>query len=447
MSDADRGSKGSPAQSDRSLPGLFDSILEKERRNRERSRADIRARLDEPPPLQEPPAWLDDAPLPGGTQARKRGAAKVWALGELLAADFPPPVWVVDGLLPAGLSLLAGRPKLGKSFMGLQLALAVGAGGRFLGRDVAQGRALYVALEDSPRRLQTRLKDMGAAALDGLSLAFGWPALNTPDGIDALADAIRANGLKLVVIDTLARAIEGRMDWDEIGQVTALMGGLQELALAADACILLIDHHRKGNGMGADVVDDVMGSTGKSAVCDTIWGLYRKRGDKGATLALTGRDVEEAQLGVAFDPATSCWQVAEDTQGVRVGTMQAAIVGTLKGLGGEATTAEIADILLADRSQVSREMGELVAKGVVVKGKKRGREQPYLLVEMSVNHATDATHAPVDEMCGMCCTIDTHLTEDEDGGAYATERDADLQTMMDEWGDELDAFGGLAGKP
>lgn len=317
--------------------------------------------------------------------SKPKPAPRTWSLGELLGADFPEPAWVVDGLLPAGLALLAGRPKLGKSFLALQLALAVGAGGSFLGQDVAQGRALYIALEDSPRRLQTRLKDMGAAALDDLSLAFGWPALNAPDGLDALAEAIYRHKLRLVVVDTLARSISGRLDWDELGAVTAMLGGLQELALGANCAVLLVDHHRKAGGLASDVVDDAMGSTGKTAVCDTIWGLYRKRGDRGATLATTGRDIEEAELGIAFDPVTRTWQVDESAQGVRRGTVQDSILALLDEWGGEGTTSELAEALDMPKGNVSRELSELLAKQAVVKGKRQGHGVPYQLPRTNDN--------------------------------------------------------------
>ena len=320
------------------------------------------------------------------TDARAPRAAEM-AMAALLAADLPEPVWVVPDLLPAGFSILAGRPKQGKSFLALQLAVAFGTGGRFLDRPVPQGKVLYVALEDSPRRLQGRVREMGAPSDASVSFAFSWPALNA-EGLDLLEDRVMADGLSLVVVDTLARAIGGRLDWDDVGAVTPLLGGLQQVALARDVCILAIDHHRKP-GMVADVVDDIMGSTGKAAVADTIWGLYRKRGDRGAKLRVTGRDVAECELGVVFDGRTLCWQVEETADGVRAGSVQAEILAALAKLGGKATTKELAQALERDARNVSPEIAELVAKRVVVKGERCGREQPYLLAQTSMNDHDD----------------------------------------------------------
>ena len=84
-----------------------------------------------------------------------------WTAAELLADDFPEPRFAVDGLLPEGLSFMAGAPKLGKSWMALGLGIAVASGGRALGSvPVEAGDVLYLALEDSPRRLQSRLRTL-----------------------------------------------------------------------------------------------------------------------------------------------------------------------------------------------------------------------------------------------------------------------------------------------
>src|SRR5262249_9809830 len=72
---------------------------------------------------------------------------------DILSKHHPDPVWAFRGLIPAGLTMLAGRPKVGKSWLSMQLALAVATGGMTLGQGVEIGRVLYLALEDSERRL------------------------------------------------------------------------------------------------------------------------------------------------------------------------------------------------------------------------------------------------------------------------------------------------------
>jgi len=302
-----------------------------------------------------------------------------WTVADLLAADFPEPRYIVPELLPVGLALLAGRPKLGKSWLALQVAVAVGAGaGRVLGREVPGGHALYIALEDSPRRMRSRLDSLHAGPACNLRIETAWPPLNER-GLGALRDYVEGQHPALVVVDTLTRAFTGRTDWDSVGQATEALAALQSLAMASECAILLIDHHRKTNGFDADVVDDVLGSTGKAAVADVLWGLYRKRGEPGATLRITGRDLDDSTLGLVFDATTHAWQVDEDTDGVRIGSVQSAIVAALRDFGGKATVRELVVYMEKDKGLVSRELAELIAKGVVRK-ETADRFAPYVLL-------------------------------------------------------------------
>src|SRR5258705_4827436 len=85
----------------------------------------------------------------------------VFDLGSLVTETFEPINWAVEGMLPEGCILFAGRPKLGKSWFVLQLALAVASGENAFGDfPVNRGDVLYLALEDTRRRLQSRAKQL-----------------------------------------------------------------------------------------------------------------------------------------------------------------------------------------------------------------------------------------------------------------------------------------------
>lgn len=300
-----------------------------------------------------------------------KAAPKLWIASDLMKETFPDPLWIVPKMLPAGLAMLAGRPKLGKSFLALQLAIALDAGGMFLGKSLAKAPSFYIALEDSPRRMQERLTGMAGAGC-GVTFAFEWGALNGR-GVSELEMAFQT-GAKLVVVDTLSRAV-GRVDWDNLAAVTGVMGQLQHLTLKYDACLLLVDHHRKGNGQESDVIDDVMGSTAKSAVADTVWGLYRKRGETGATLRITGRDCEQADFKMHFDPVTLCWQMDTATGGIAKGSVQHLILDALVDVGAM-SLIELESYLRKDRSNLYHELAELCNQGVVAKIK-NGRSVIY----------------------------------------------------------------------
>jgi hypothetical protein len=76
---------------------------------------------------------------------------------ELQTTTFPPVSWIVEGLLPEGITLFAGKPKLGKSWLALQIGYGIASGSEVLGRPAEQGSVLYAALEDNNRRLKHRM--------------------------------------------------------------------------------------------------------------------------------------------------------------------------------------------------------------------------------------------------------------------------------------------------
>lgn len=301
-----------------------------------------------------------------------------WTAAELLQADFPEPVWAVPEVIPVGLSFLAGRPKVGKSWLALQVAGAVATGGRALDRQVKHGRVLYLALEDSPRRLKNRLQTQGIPSSADLVFKTTWPNL-TEGGLADLQDEIERGSYGLVVIDTLSRAL-GRADQQDLAEMTTILGTLQRVSQLFDLAILLIDHHRKPSGLVVNPIDDILGSTAKAAVADAAIGLFREQGKHGATLKVTGRDLEEIELALDWDSQTCCWHLLGEAGQVRKDSFQHDVLTAIQDLemmGETPTTASIATHLGRDKAQVSRALAELVTTGQVLKGPKQGRTQPY----------------------------------------------------------------------
>ncbi len=80
---------------------------------------------------------------------------------ELLSTDWGKTKYIIPNLLPAGLAILGGDPKIGKSYLALQIAIAVGSGGEIFGEEVDKSPVLYVAYEDTFRRLKERVQKQG----------------------------------------------------------------------------------------------------------------------------------------------------------------------------------------------------------------------------------------------------------------------------------------------
>ena len=125
---------------------------------------------------------------------------------ELSGKVFPPLNWVIQDILPEGCYLLSAKPKTGKSWLALQTCLAVAFGETVFGKKVVQGKAVYLALEDNHRRLQSRLKQLRPQGYStpNLLLHTKWERFDK-GGVDALVKLIETETPKIVVIDTLAK--------------------------------------------------------------------------------------------------------------------------------------------------------------------------------------------------------------------------------------------------
>lgn len=253
------------------------------------------------------------------------------SLEELMGEELAPVRWVVPGLIPEGVSVLASKRKLGKSWLVFALAIAVGAGGRWLGQSVEQGEALYLALEDSKRRLQDRGRKllMGAPAPSGVFYELTWPLLSA-GGLERLDGWLRAHSAaRVVIIDVLARVKTAPAKWaDPYLHDYSVVSGLKHLADRYHVGIVLTHHARKADA--TDVFDAVHGSTGLTAAADTLMVLSRARGEREAQLAVTGRDAEEATYALRFAPATGTWELLGDAAEVGVSREAQEVVRVLR---------------------------------------------------------------------------------------------------------------------
>ena len=110
-----------------------------------------------------------------------------------------------------------------------------------------------------------------------------------------------------------------------------------------------------------------MGATSKTAVADAVIGLYRKRGQRDATLKVTGRDIEERELSVDFDKSIGSWTLRGDADQVVNGEQQQAIIDALRVLE-SATYKDICDVIGQDRGNTFRRLTELVNRGILERG-------------------------------------------------------------------------------
>lgn len=236
-----------------------------------------------------------------------------WTLTDLMAADFPAPRWAVPGVIPEGVTLFAGPPKVGKSWLLLGLSIAVASGGVALGRiTVDPGEVLYLALEDTPRRLQSRAGKIlqGAQPPDGLTLSTACPPL--PDGgAEAIAGWLDRNpGARLVIIDVFARVrgpvAPGTSAYDADYRAVERA---KDIADSYGVAVVLCHHTRKM--ASPDFLAEVSGTNGLAGAADTIVALKRSRGEADAVLHITGRDVDESELAMEFAADVGAWNLLD----------------------------------------------------------------------------------------------------------------------------------------
>lgn len=236
-----------------------------------------------------------------------------WNAAELMGMAFAQPRWAVPGIICEGVTLLAGPPKVGKSWMALALGLDIAAGRPALGSIPTEaGPVLYLALEDTPRRLQSRIRTVlgGEPAPAGLTVGISCPPM--PAGGDAyLADWLEAHpDARLVVIDVFAK-VRGNPP-PGVAAYDADYMAMSRIKRVADhygVAIVLVHHVRKA--AAEDFLATVSGTNGLAGAADAVLVLERARAQADGVLHVTGRDVDETDYALSFDATAGAWHVLD----------------------------------------------------------------------------------------------------------------------------------------
>jgi hypothetical protein len=296
-----------------------------------------------------------------------------FSAADLQAMRFPPIKYIVPGYIAEGLTLFAGKPKLGKSWLVLHAAIVVARGGVTLG-DVkcVEGDVLYCALEDNQRRLQSRMTKL-------LPTFTTWPSrlrfeTHMPRLKDGGLEMVRrwvetAEHPRLVVIDTLAKIRDAK--GHEQSNYEADYATVSELKALADKhgiAIVLVHHQRKMEA--EDPIDTVSGTTGLTGAVDTVLVLYRT--GQGTTLYGRGRDIEEVEKAVTFDPESCRWRVEGEAADVHRSSERSTILDVLTQATEPLTPREIADLGELSYTSIRMMLTRMVKAGEIDKAG-RGR--------------------------------------------------------------------------
>jgi hypothetical protein len=216
------------------------------------------------------------------------GSSEDGALPVIRAADIVEthdgPRWLVEPLwAKSGVGILGGAPKCCKSWLALEMALAVAGGAPCLGafevRDT--GTVLLYMAEDAAPVVKARL--VGICRHRGLDLGalpvhlITAPALRLDRAHDQarLREAVAMYAPRLLVLDPFVRL--HRIDENDAGQVSALLGYLREVQREHDVAVLVVHHARK-NGAGGQTGQSLRGSGDFFAWADSLLYMRRHRG-------------------------------------------------------------------------------------------------------------------------------------------------------------------------
>lgn len=342
------------------------------------------ARLsDEEPGSAPPPSGTakdqeEQGKTTAGSVVHPLAALKPLTAYELSQLDIPEPDFLVDGVLPEGASLLASKPKVGKTLLAMGISLAISTGEDAYGTSgVTQGRVLFLALEGDRRGMKRRLARMldGREAPKNLDIVTHFPPL--PDGgIDLLRKYVAAfPETRLIVIDTLKRVRgRGKLGRNQYDEDYEALAPLAEFYNDTHTSVLVIHHLNKRTD--GDDLDTVSGSTGLTGAVDNI--LLMKKTPASlpdATLHLIPREEEETELALRFDQKRNLWTFEGYADAFASTAERQQIVDVLREADGPMTPKEIAEKLGKSQGSIRFLLSKMLEKGEIARPE-RGMYRP-----------------------------------------------------------------------
>ncbi|MDX8447056.1 AAA family ATPase [Mesorhizobium captivum] len=293
-------------------------------------------------------------------------APPTFTAADLQHMEFEPLRYVIPGYLAEGATLLAGKPKLGKSWLVLDWCISVSIGGYALGSvKCEEGDVLYAALEDNQRRLKRRMSQV-------IPLSQAWPGRLTLRTTmrrldDGLLDEIRAWARhvpkpRLIVIDTLAKVRPPAKANDKPYEADyRAVSPFTDLAAELQLAIVIVHHTRKMDA--DDPLDMVSGTTGLTGGVDSVMVLTRD--GQGTILTGRGRDLDDIESAIKLD-SSGHWTLLGEADEVRRSKERNKILEAVRDLG-EAGPKEIAAATSMREANVKYLVLEMVKAGELEK--------------------------------------------------------------------------------
>ncbi|MGO1592335.1 AAA family ATPase [Ancrocorticia sp.] len=335
---------------------------------------------------------------------------------------FPPLQWAVPGLIAEGMGFVIGPPKLGKSWFVLGIGLAVASGGKALGKIPVQARpVLYAALEDGNRRMQSRARSLTGG--EGIPERFEYftSAVDPADVYQTIEAWLNTHEGGLVMLDTLGKVLHSAGPGQSAYERDYAVGAyLKAIADRHPGSALLVVHHSRKMG-SSDFMDATSGTNGLNGAADYTIVLERSRGDNGALIKVTGRDVTENEY--AANMAEGSWYLTGDD--LAESASMAQTERATKSLGDDAATvyeyvaahsegvspSQVATLMGWPNDKAGKYLKRLFEQGRIT-NPARGQYAPYSSVQSGKSVQTTTDTSP---QLDALDTLDTPIQGKQDG--------------------------------
>ena len=343
-------------------------------------------------------SWIGDVPDEETKSKSKKTIMSFMENGlnmkEILETDFPPVQFAVKDIMPEGVGLVAGRPKAMKSWTMLHLAYCVQNGLSFLGNEVRQGDVLYLALEDNARRLKDRIVKLSHEKLRPPTINTMAPYLNY--GLEESIEEWSKDVMnpRLVIVDTLAKV---KQQFDRTNTAydkdNNLLRDVQHLAGKLSITINLVSH--LGKAVQDYSWDRIQGSTGMQGMCDFMWMLDRGDESKTASLKGRGRDIEDFEYALKWNPETWKYENTGKLWEVVVTENRQQIIEVMKIFAHEKQQLEvrpneiaafIGETGIKAKSRIQKTMQRMVESNDLLKGSEFGTYKIFSQLPIKTNN-------------------------------------------------------------
>jgi len=277
----------------------------------------------------------------------------IWAR-DIVSTQETEREWIWEGILPAGgLSLVAAKPKVGKTTLALQLAVAVSRGDIFLGRKTRQATVVYLALEEHRDEVQKNLSKLGVTD-EPLYIHFGPAPAKAMEEVEAL---IKEKGAKFLVIDILQKFCRVR-DLNDYAQVTRTLEPLMAIARKIDCHIQMTHHAGKKE---RDDGDDIIGSTGLLGGVDTSIHIKKRNRESRVFFTIQRYGLDVPQTVIALKDGLLVMEGSREE--VEIEETIPLILEALEN--GLLTEKEVGELVERNRTLVSKSLRHGVERGAI----------------------------------------------------------------------------------